>query len=58
MDDDLRAKVEALAAHNRLSISSTIRNIIHRHIVALEQQAAASQRQAPTTGLQAFYETL
>lgn len=58
VDDELKAKLEALAAHHRLSVSSTIRNIIHRHLYALEQQAAASLHQHTPGGLQSFYESL
>ena len=56
VDDPLRQRLKALAAADGRSVSSYIRVLINRHLVALDRQAAL-QSPAPLN-LQAFYDNL
>jgi predicted DNA-binding protein len=52
VDDPLKQRLEALAAASGLSLSSYVRCVINRHLVALDRQAQA------LPSLQDFYANL
>ena len=56
VDDPLRDRLRALAAAESRTVSSYVRIIINRHLIALDRQLAQQQVEALT--LQAFYQNL